>query len=205
MKRNPITLVALLGLFILMIILLVLQSTQQASVSVPIPPTANETLRDNEIQLEYGLVFPDIQAKDVGVINILDPVLDSQVSVAQSPEGVWQVISDETKPTNQEYANSLAITLEKMPYTTRLGIANRNQYSTFGLNEQDTLIVVSAIMRDGTLHTLMVGNPVSTDDTSRGFYTIVDDKEEIYIVPPEPILYLLQYLEVFEETQKLDN
>ena len=67
------------------------------------------------------------------------------------------------------------------------------------------LIVVSAVMKDESLHTLMVGNPVSTDSTTRGFYTVVDDREEIYIIPPEPILYLVQYLEAFENTQKLDN
>lgn len=203
MKQNRFTLVALMGLFIVMIALLIMQSAQQQPVEVP--STANEILAETAIQLEYGLMFPDLRAQDIALINILDPVLDSQVSVAQSPEGIWQVISQENHPTNQDYANSLAITLEKILFTIRLGVSNRNQYDTFGLNKQDAIIVVSAIMRDETLHTFMVGNPVSTDNTTRGFYTIVDDKEEVYIVPPEPILYLVQYLEAFENTQKLDN
>lgn len=202
MKQNQFTLLALGGIFIIMVALITMQSAQQEN---PIITNANATLINNTVQLEYGLMFPDIEAKDVAVVNILDPVLNSQVSVAQSPEGVWQVISDETLPTNQDYANSLAITLERIPYSTKLEISDRNQYETFGLNEQDALIVVSAVMRDESLHTFMVGNPVSTDTTTRGFYTIVDDEEAVYIVPPEPILYLVQYLEAFESTQKLDN
>ena len=202
MKKNQLTLVALIGVFIVMIVLLTMQSAQREN---DIKTFTNATPINNTVQLEYGLMFPDIEAKDVALVNILDPVLNSQVSIAQSPEGIWQVITDEAQPTNQEYANSLAITLEKIPYSTKLDVSSRNQYETFGLNEQDALIVVSAIMRDETLHTFMVGNPVSTDATTRGFYTIVDDREEVYIVPPEPILYLIQYLEAFENTQKLDN
>ncbi len=202
MKQNQFTMLALAGVFIVMVALITMQSAQQNN---QITTNANATLINNTVQLEYGLMFPDIEAKDVAVVNILDPVLNSQVSVAQSPEGVWQVVSDETQPTNQEYANSLAITLERIPYSTKLEISDRNQYETYGLNEQDALIVVSAVMRDESLHTFMVGNPVSTDNTTRGFYTVVDDEEEVYIVPPEPILYLVQYLEAFENTQKLDN
>jgi hypothetical protein len=202
MKQNQLTLLALAGLFIVMIALLTMQSAQQEN---KIKTITNETPINNTVQLEYGLIFPDIEAKNVAVINILDPVLNSQVSVAQSSEGIWQVISEDNRPSDQEYANSLAITLEMIPFSTRLEVSNRNQYETFGLNEQDALIVVSAIMRDESLHTFMVGNPVSTDSTTRGFYTIVDDKESVYIVPPEPILYLIQYLQAFENTQKLDN
>lgn len=202
MKQNQFTMLALAGVFIVMVALITMQSAQQDN---QISTNANATLINNTVQLEYGLMFPDIEAKDVAVVNILDPVLNSQVSVAQSPEGVWQVVSDETQPTNQEYANSLAITLERIPYSTKLEISDRNQYESFGLNEQDALIVVSAVMRDESLHTFMVGNPVSTDNTTRGFYTVVDDEEAVYIVPPEPILYLVQYLEAFENTQKLDN
>lgn len=203
MKRKPVTLFAFVGIFIVMIALLTMQANQQ--VPIEIQSNINNTLEDNGIQLEYGLVFPNLQAEDVALVNILDPVLDSQVSVAQSLEGVWQVISDNSQPTNQDYASSLALTLAKMPYTARLDISNRNQYETFGLNDHDAILVVSAIMRDEILHTFMVGNPVSTDNTTRGFYTIVDDREEVYIVPSEPISYLIQYLEAYEITQKLDN
>ena len=202
MKNKQVTLIGLAGIFIAMIALLSMQSAQREN---DIKTFANATLINNTVQLEYGLMFPDIIAEDIAVVNILDPLLNSQVSVAQSPEGIWQVISDETQPTNQEYASTLGVTLERIPYSTKLDVASRNQYEAFGLNEQDALIIVSAIMRDESLHTFMVGNPVSTDVTTRGFYTIVDDKEEVYIVPPEPILYLIQYLEAFENTQKLDN
>jgi len=202
MKQNQLTLLALVGIFIVMVALITMQSAQQINEK---PTNANATLINNTVQLEYGLMFPDIEAKDIAVVNILDPLLNSQVSVAQSPEGVWQVISDETQPTNQEYANSLAITLERIPYSTKLEITDRNQYETYGLNEQDALIIVSAVMRDESLHTFMVGNPVSTDNTTNGFYTVVDDEEMVYIVAAEPIMYLVQYLEAFENTQKLDN
>jgi hypothetical protein len=203
MKQKPATLFALVGIFIVMIALLTMQANQQ--VPTEIQPNINNTLEDNGVQLEYGLVFPSLQAEDVALVNILDPVLDSQVSVAQSPEGIWQVISDSNQPTNQDYANSLALTLEKIPFIARLSVSNRNQYGAFGLNDHDAILVVSAIMRDEILHTFMVGNPVSTDNTTRGFYTVVDDKEEVYIVPTEPISYLIQYLEAYENTQKLDN
>lgn len=202
MKQNRLTLLVLLGIFVLMIGLLFMQSAQREIIE---PTPFNDTLRENEIQLGNGLVFPDLQAEDVSVVNILDPVLDSQVTVGRSSEGIWQVVSEDSRPTNQDYANSLAVTLEKIPYITRIGVSEDTSYDTFGLNEHDALIVVSAIMKDESLHTLMVGNPVSTDNTTRGFYTVVDDKEEIYIIPPEPILYLVQYLEAFENTQKLDN
>lgn len=202
MKQNRITLLALLGLFGLMVALLLMQSAQRETLESS--PT-NATLRDNEIQLGNGLLFPNIKAEDIAIINILDPVVDSQVTVAQSPELIWEVVAEDNRSTNQEYANSLAVTLERIPFITRIAVSDAEQYTQYGLNQQDALIVVSAIMRDETLHTFLVGNPVSTDDTTRGFYTVVDDIEAVYIVPPEPILYLVQYLEAFENTQKLDN
>lgn len=202
MKQNRLTLLALLGIFLLLIGLLFMQSAQRETLE---PTPTNAILRENEIQLDSGLIFPDLQAEDVAVINILDPVLNSQVTVGRSSEGIWQVVSEDNRPTNQAYANSLAVTLENIPYITRIGVSEDTPYGTFGLNEHDALVVVSAVMKDESLHTFMVGNPVSTDSTTRGFYTVVDDNEEIYIVPPEPILYLVQYLEAFENTQKLDN
>lgn len=202
MKQNRLTLFALLGIFLLLIGLLFMQSAQRETLE---PTPTNAILRENEIQLDSGLIFPDLQAEDVAVVNILDPVLNSQVTVGRSSEGIWQVVSEDNRPTNQAYANSLAVTLENIPYITRIGVSEDTPYGTFGLNEHDALVVVSAVMKDESLHTFMVGNPVSTDSTTRGFYTVVDDNEEIYIVPPEPILYLVQYLEAFENTQKLDN
>ena len=200
MKQNRPTLFVLLCIFIVMVAILTMQSTQQETLEIP--PT-NATLRDNDVELGSGLLFPNVNANDVVMVNILDPVLDSQVTIARSLDDTWQVVAEESYPANQEYANSVAVTLEKIPFTTQISVTGDSE--SFGLNEQDALIVISAILRDETLHTFVVGNPVSTDDTTRGFYTAVDERDKIYIVPPEPILYLVQYLEAFENTQKLDN
>lgn len=202
MKQNRTTLLLLVGIFALMIGLLVMQSAQNETTA---PTPINEILSENEIQLGNGLLFPDVSAEEIVLINILDPVLDSQVTVARTNNGDWRVVSDDTRQTDQDYANSLAITLENIPYTVRIGSSEDGNFSTYGLNEQDALIVVTAVLENESWYTFLVGNPVSTDNTNRGFYTVVGDSEEIFIVPPEPILYLVQYLEAFENTQKLDN
>lgn len=202
MKQNRTTLLLLVGIFALMIGLLVMQSAQNQTIA---PTPINEILSENEIQLGNGLLFPDISAEEIVLINILDPVLDSQVTVARTNNGDWRAVSDDTRQTDQDYANSLAITLENIPYTVRIGSSEDGNFSNYGLNEHDALIVVTAVLENESWYTFLVGNPVSTDNTNRGFYTVVGDSEEIFIVPPEPILYLVQYLEAFEDTQKLDN
>ncbi len=201
MKQSRITFFILIASFIGMVGLLLMQSAQ--SETLEIPPT-HENLIDNDVHLESRLLFPNLVAGDVRVINILDPYLQSEVTIVKSDNNVWQVVSDDDRLTNQDYAESLAITLEKIPYIAQINIDNEIPEG-YGLNDTDGLILVSAVLTDETIRTFLVGNPVSTDSETRGFYTLVDGNPSIFIVPPEPIMYMVQYLEAFENTQKLDN
>jgi len=201
MKQSRITLFLLLALFVGMIVLIVMQSVQNESLE---NPSTHENLIDNDVNLESMLLFPNLSASDVQTINILDPFLNSEVTIAKSDNNVWQVVANNNRLANQEYAESLAITLEKIPYIARIS-ADGEISEGYGLNETDGLILVSAVLADEEVITFLAGNPVTTDDTTRGFYTYVDGRDDIYIVPPEPIMYLVQYLEAFENTQKLDK
>jgi len=86
-----------------------------------------------------------------------------------------------------------------------MGGVKPSEYSQFGLSPTDALLVVTAVMLDGSYHTFVVGNPVSTDANTKGFYAVVDDNAEVYILPQPPVFYLVKYLQAFEDTQKLDK
>lgn len=202
MKQNQLTLIALITVFISMVALLIMQSAQNNILEIP---TTHENLSNNDVDLNSGLLFPDLEASNVIMVNILDPFLDSQVTIVKSDTGIWQVLADNSQLANQEYAESLATTFEKIPYITKITLPTEQISDSYGLNDEDGLIVATAILADDQIRTLLVGNAVSTDNQTRGFYTVIDGRDEVYIVPPEPIMYLVQYLEAFENTQKLDN
>lgn len=201
MKQSRITLFLLLAVFIVLAGLIVMQSAQTETLEIS--PT-HENLINNEVDLESRLLFPNLKAIDVRIINIRDPYLDSEVTLVKSEENVWQVISDSRELANQDSAQSVALTLERIPYVARIN-AEGDIPDGYGLNETDGLILVSAVLSNESIETFLVGNPVTTDDETRGFYTLVDGRDDVYIVPPEPIMYLVQHLEAFENTQKLDN
>lgn len=201
MKQSRMTLFILLILFVGMIGLLIMQSAQRETLEIP--PT-HENLMDNDVNLEVELLFPSLIAEDVRAINILDPFLKSEVTVVRADDESWQVLSEDDRPTNQDYAESLAVTLEKIPYIAQIN-ANGEIPESYGLNERDGLILVSAVLSDEQIKTFLVGNPVTTNNDTRGFYTLVEGRDTVYVVPPEPVMYLVRYLEAFENTQKLDK
>lgn len=201
MKSKRFTFIGLLGIFTILIALILVQNAQLSNAN---NRDINVNLRDNEIELKNGLVYPDLNIDEIVLINIQDPVLKSQVTLEQSTQGVWR-IWDDTRPANQEYAASIGKTLNALPFSMRIGGIEPSEYKTFGLNPDDALLVVTAVMLDETYHTFIVGNPVSTDDNVEGFYAVVDDHKEVYVMPQEPVLFLVQYLQAFENTQKLDK
>ncbi len=201
MKNKRITFIGLLGFFIILIGLIIVQNAQ---VSNENNQRINVNLRENEVEFKNGLVYPDLNIDEIVLINIQDPVLESQVTLERSTNGIWRIWNDE-RSANQEYAESIGKTLGALPFSSRIGGVLPAEYGKFGLSPNDALLVVTAVMADESYHTFIVGNPVSTDENVEGFYAVVDDHTEVYILPKQPILYLVQYLQVFENTQKLDK
>lgn len=201
MKYNRTTIIILLLVFFGLIALIIMQGAQRNQQETS---STNAPLRNNEIELSQGLLFPDLDVDAIVLINIQDPVLKSQVTIEQSTNGVWRVLNGEGQA-NQEYARSIADTLRQLPYVMRIGGIEPAKYAEYGISQSDALLVVSVIFKDESMHVFVVGNPVSTDSETEGFYAVADEEKDVFILPPQPVLFLVQYLEAYENSQKLDN
>lgn len=191
MKRNgSITLIVLLLIAAGMAALLIMQETEDTSpqsislpTSTPIP--------------DAQLVFPEINASDIQAIRLEDPNTDYTLTIARADEGDWQFLDRDYEP-DQTVGDQLALTLANLPYYDTF--ASEGDLTQYGFLPTGSLMFIQFVLFNGTEHFLIIGNPVSEEaDQDPGrtntFYTIVDERPEIYLVSRPAVAFLIVQLQ----------
>ena len=193
---NRKSLIFLLTVFLGLVVILIVQQVTNNS--------DNSSQFNNQTALQFNsadnqAIYPDLSVEDIAAIRLEDPILRSRVTLQRNEDDTWSIQGD-SRPIDQAYAESIAQTISLLPYSYVIDGIEPSEYPDYGLSQRDALLFVQVILRDGTGHIIAIGNQTSTRD---GYYALVDDNPQLYIIDrdPDPIAYLIVYLEAFENAQ----
>ncbi len=194
--NNRKSLILLLTVFLGLVVILIVQQVTNNS--------GDSSQFNNQTALQFNssdnqAIYPDLAVEDIVAIRLEDPILRSFVTLQRDEDDVW-VIQGDNRPVEQAYAESIAQTVTLLPYSYVIDGIEPSEYPDYGLSQRDALLFVQIILHDGTGHIVAIGNQTPTRD---GYYALVDDNPQLYIInrDPDPIAYLLVYLEAFENAQ----
>jgi len=145
---------------------------------------------------QINQIFSDVQVEDVFAVNILDPVADLALTITRTEDNLWEVI-EVPDLLAQNDADAIAWTMANLPYTNRLDAIAQDEVAQLGLTQEDATLLLSVILRDNTQHVIAVGD---LDPTASGFYALVDDRPELYLLDGQAIAYLVYWLRQAYET-----
>lgn len=178
---------SLLGLglvFVALVVLVIVQSEQ---------PTPNISAGSTAAAAQR--VFTGWTATDVLALKWWSPLRENEITLNRNNDGSWRV-SGSTQPVDENFASASLATVARLPYNQIIEGVDAERYEEYGLTEEGVELVIQIILLDGRTHAVLVGG--ATPLAGAGFYALVDDKPEIYVIPAEPVAFLMYYLDKFE-------
>jgi hypothetical protein len=183
-QRN--SLFVLLGMFLALIVLVILQSNRPAE---PIPTPESQALQNRIFEWSEA----DIQA-----FSIRDPYTGATVTFQRNDANAWEFVEIPDAVPDQQGINAMAITLSVLPALEVLDQVKKEDYPEFGLTQTDAFLILIALLKNGEQHTVIVGD-VASGNISH--YAVVDDRPSVYVVDARPIAFLVNVLkQVYEPT-----
>lgn len=137
--------------------------------------------------LRRNAVFPEVTVLDLLTINLRDPNYALTFTLSRAADGTWT--SDRPGTLDAEVATQIAQTVVLMPFERAFPVGDN--LAQYGFNPNGKLFV-EFVLIDGTQHVLAVGGFLPERD--QGYYALVDDRPEIYIIPRGPLDFLIQNL-----------
>ena len=134
----------------------------------------------------FRRVFPDLAASDVTAIEFRIPTVDQTLIIARDNSGFW-VSPSVRGALDQNEAATIAGTLALLPYRRSFSLDDDTNLEQYGI-APDPDLLVTFITSDGESHSVAFGDPSFETLT---FYTLVDDRDEIFLVERPAADYLL--------------
>lgn len=184
--RNRRTAPILFVVFLALVGLLVMQNNQiteeaqRPPTPTPTPESAGGTLLR---------IFPELRVVDLQAIRIEDPNTGENVSISRDSEGVWQSL-DPAQTLERTDASSIARTIILLPYNKSVNILNETKFADYGLDDSPYLLL-QFVLVDGSGHGIIVGDLTPSGEA---YYSLVDDRDEIYEIERGPIEFLLDFV-----------
>ncbi|PJF38848.1 MAG: hypothetical protein CUN55_16090, partial [Phototrophicales bacterium] len=163
-------LLVLVILFISMAILLVIQDT------TPETPTAPPTLPPGDVSESIRL-FPGIEVDDVRWLEIIDTRYESPLRIEREDTQWLVTLPDGNTQNDANAAANYINSIISLQWTSRL--SNIEDYSVYGLADEQPTIQVHFETQDGQQHQLLLGD--MTNDGS-AFYARVDEQSVVYLL-----------------------
>jgi len=189
--KNRSSLFILGGIFIALMIFTAIQMNRPRAVA---PPAA--AFDDGQIaQLENSpnRIYIDWTDDDIQAVQLFSPLMDLTLTFSRLEDG-WE-FPDIPRLPDQEVIQSLARTISILPFEYQIDGVQPAQYPEFGLTQNESVLFIQIIRNDGNLHIVAVGDLTSTED---GYYALVDDRREVYVIQRNAIAFLLYYLREFQ-------
>lgn len=184
--NNYRTLVALLIIFVALAALITLQGEPETT---PIPlPTATPPPQP---QTDGTLlrVFPDLAVLDMQAIRLENLTSGDRFTLVRNEQGHWTA-PDSDGELNPDTASSIARTLALFPYTRSLNILSDTDFSDYGFKPSGQLLF-QIVTADGGAHVIAVGD---LTETELAYYTLVDNRDEIFQVERGPVEFLHNFI-----------
>ncbi len=178
---------ALLGVFA---VLLGVAFWQGSELAKPQPtPTPQVDSRD------LNTVFTGWTSEQVQALRLDDPRSPLDLTLARREDGTWAFTTLDLD-VDQTIANQLAKTVTYLPYTDIFANVPADEYANFGLTERDVWMLVQVVLADGQQHAVAVGRRAPV--TGGGYYALVDELPNVYVLNRGAVDYLGIYLQQFQ-------
>lgn len=187
MKRSQRDLFLFVVIFAVLAAIVFLQEDLTALLNPPAPTAA--------VEGAFLRVFPDLAALNIQAIQLGDTVTGATFTLARGEDDQWTAPGLEGT-LDQQAASVIARTFALMPYIYTVPLPTPADLVDFGLDAETTRIYFIVLMRDGTEHTITIGDPLPT---SPELYACVDsycdtDNGQIHVIQRSPVDYLVSQL-----------
>ena len=156
------------------------------------PPTFTPRPTETpEFQLDGTLlrVFPELAVLDIQAMRLEDLTTNTQLTLARDDNGEWTAPELDGE-LDSETVSGIARTFALLPYGRSINILNDTEFADFGLNPTGQLLF-QILKRNGESHVIAVGNLTSSEAS---YYTLVDERDEIFEVQRGPIDFLRNHI-----------
>lgn len=141
-------------------------------------------------------LFGGVGVDDITAIQLVDPNSDRRLVLAMTTDDEWIMPASPASQIDQRTARLIARTVADMPYQ-RSFIAEQS-LTQYGFRPDGThSFSVLFITRANEEHAILIGNPtgdIEQRTPGSGFYALVDEREALYIIPYDPIFYLIDQM-----------
>jgi hypothetical protein len=184
--KNRRTLLILGGAFALLLLVVILQGTGINAgrvtrlVSGAPTPTTDPFSGMPRVLTDFTVL--DIQAVRIGSPNTGDSLL-----ISRTAEGTWEA-PESDGDLDAETATLIARTMVLLPFFDTFPLPPEEELAQFGFVRQNPrAVTVEILLVDGTTHALFFGGLTPNEDA---FYTVVDERETVYLVEPRAVEFL---------------
>ena len=134
----------------------------------------------------FSRVFPDLSVLDILAIQMSFPETDLIVTFARETSGQW-IWLEEDQPISNDVGTSVARTVVLLPYTRTIPPPSDGDMTQYGFGETPQFLISVVTASNGEL-SVGIGDPLQTGP---GFYGIVNDREQLYVLQRSPIDFLV--------------
>lgn len=178
--KNRRTLIIFGGLFVGLLLIAALQTEgiRQQFFAEPTPTQAFDDL---------PRVLRDFTVLDIQAIRIGSPYAEVNFVISRTEDGAWTAPEADGE-LDRDTATLIARTMVLLPYSEVIPITDETDLEEFGFTDENPFALTAEVLLiDGTTHALFFGGlaPLQT-----GIYTVVDERDEIYLVEPRAVEFL---------------
>ncbi|MEM6529609.1 MAG: hypothetical protein AAF653_15025 [Chloroflexota bacterium] len=132
-------------------------------------------------------VLDNFSVVDIQAVRIGSPNTGQEFLITRSSDGTWTA-PEAAGTLDTEVATTIARTMVLLPYTDTVPFQEDTELAQFGFVVQNPrAVTVEILLVDGSAHALFFGGLTPLQDA---FYTIVDERDEIYLVEPRAVEFL---------------
>lgn len=132
-------------------------------------------------------IFPELAVLDIQAIQLRTPDGSHSFTISRLEDGTWTA-PDSEGTLNADAASNIAVSVVLLGYQRT--IPETENLTELGFNPYG-IVFIQVLTALGEEHVIAVGGLTPTQDT---YYTLVDDRAEVYLVRREQLDYLMNYL-----------
>jgi hypothetical protein len=137
-------------------------------------------------------VFQGISSADLQALRIDDPQSETDLILERKPDGGWRLVGYDDNALDQTIAENIARTVAFMPFVEVVPSLPVDQYADYGLMPEMFWLQIQAILKDGRELTIGVGAAAAIPEG--GYFAVVDDRPDIYVLNRGAVDFLYIYL-----------
>lgn len=190
--------------YLVMVLAVVLMALVAVAVWQAMPrtslPTTSATTGDMR---DTQTVFRGFTTEFIQALRIDDPYRDEDLILERNQEGQWRLAGRSDGTLDPLIADNIAKTVAFMPYQEIIGGIAATDYVNFGLNAESVWLQIQVILKTTETYNIAVGGLVPGSEN--GYYALIDDRPEIYVLNRGAVEYLEAYLRQIQALQLLDK